>query len=39
MADETYNYFDMLIAESPEPTAVSVQRRALAAELKAVSGQ
>ena len=39
MADEMYNYFDMLIAESPEPTAVSERRRELASELKAISEQ
>lgn len=39
MADELYNYFDMLIAESPEPTAVSERRRELAGELRAISEQ
>ena len=39
MAVEMYNYCDMLIAESPEPTAVSERRRELASELKAISEQ
>lgn len=39
MSNETYNYFDLPIGESPEPTPVSEQRRALARELLAISEQ
>ena len=39
MTNETFNYFDLPIGESPEPTPVSEQRRALARELLAISEQ
>lgn len=39
MTEQTFNYFDLPIGESPEPTPVSEQRRALARELLAISEQ
>ena len=38
MTNETFNYFDLPIGESPEPTPVSEQRRALARALPASGG-
>lgn len=39
MNDETYSYFNLPLGESPVPTPVSVQRRALARELAAINEQ
>ncbi|ASK33360.1 hypothetical protein CEK62_02650 [Alcanivorax sp. N3-2A] len=39
MTEQTYNYFDLPLGESPAPTPVSAQRRALARELAAINEQ